>query len=135
MANRGSRLRMAAKNLTKRIAIQCGEEIMVCRMTGSLAVLDPEGAQTLRRQSATPAKDRPQIIRTRKHRRQGYPQNRPQRILTALAPTPVRNLTQSTPQCLFHHARPTICRARTRSHSIQPGTVVLESTWALATIC
>src|SRR4051794_26386603 len=59
-----------------------------------------------RPQPATPAPDRPEVVRPRQHRRQGDPQNRPQLVLPTLPPTPIRHLPERIPQQPRHGQPP-----------------------------
>ena len=61
-------------------------------MTGRPAMADSERGQPFRRQPATPATDRPQIVRARQHCRQRNPDNRRQRVAPPLQPPAIRQL-------------------------------------------
>ncbi len=85
MARAGLAGHGAAERRRQGSAVQRREETVTGRMTGRLAGLDPEGPGRLRRQPPSPAKDRPQVVRPRKHRGQRPPRNRAQHVPPPLA--------------------------------------------------
>jgi len=98
--------RVASERRRQGVRVESLEEVVIAGVAGRSPALDPEQPQCFRPQPATPAPDRSQIVRSRQHRSQGDPQNRPQLVLPTLPATPIRHISERIPQQPRHGQPP-----------------------------
>src|SRR5215210_450342 len=108
---------VAPKRRHQGLRVETLEEVVIGGVAGRAPALDSKQPQRFWPQPATPAPDRPEVVRPRQHRRQGDPQNRPQLVLPTLPPTPIRHLPERIPQQPRHGQPPP---QRPPSQAIKP---------------